>query len=84
MADFLAANPRDVIVIGMSNINCGDKELTRQQLLQVGSLHQLSQLCISTLPESVAKSCTYALEQIGISMPKQYHSMLKWCSRVTL
>jgi hypothetical protein len=35
MAEFLAANPRDVIVIGMSNINCGDKDLTRQQLLQV-------------------------------------------------
>lgn len=35
MADFLAANPRDVIVIGMSNINCGDKEEARQQLLQV-------------------------------------------------
>ena len=35
MAEFLAANPRDVIVIGMSNINCGDKEEARQQLLQV-------------------------------------------------
>lgn len=44
MADFLAANPRDVIVIGMSNINCGDKEEARQQLLQVrgGSVHTMS------------------------------------------
>jgi hypothetical protein len=39
MAEFLAANPRDVIVIGMSNINCGDKEQTRQQLLQVRTAH---------------------------------------------
>jgi hypothetical protein len=35
MADFLAANPREVIVIGMSNINCGDKESARRELLGV-------------------------------------------------
>jgi hypothetical protein len=35
MADFLAANPREVIVIGMSNINCGDKESARRGLLGV-------------------------------------------------
>lgn len=35
MADFLAANPREVIVIGMSNINCGDKESARKELLGV-------------------------------------------------
>lgn len=33
MADFLAANPREVIVIGLSNINCGDKAAARQELL---------------------------------------------------
>lgn len=33
MADFLAANPRDVIVIGLSNINCGDKNAARRELL---------------------------------------------------
>lgn len=35
MADFLAANPREVIVIGLSNINCGDKESARKELLGV-------------------------------------------------
>lgn len=35
MADFLAANPREVLVIGLSNINCGDKNEGRQQLLGV-------------------------------------------------
>lgn len=35
MADFLTANPRDVIVLGLSNINCGDKATARQQLLQL-------------------------------------------------
>lgn len=33
MADFLAANPRDVIVLGLSNINCGDVPTARTQLL---------------------------------------------------
>lgn len=33
MADFLAANPREVIVIGLSNINCGDKNAARRELI---------------------------------------------------
>ena len=35
MADFLAANPRDVIIIGLSNIQCGDKVAARRELLGV-------------------------------------------------
>eukprot|EP00775_Hariotina_reticulata_P006267 gene6267-6505_t len=33
MGDFLAANPRELIVIGLSNIQCGDKSAARQSLL---------------------------------------------------
>lgn len=33
MADFLAANPREAIVIGLSNINCGDKNAARRELI---------------------------------------------------
>lgn len=33
MADFLAANPREVIIIGLSNIACGDKVAARRELL---------------------------------------------------
>eukprot|EP00879_Flechtneria_rotunda_P029878 GHRR01032341.1.p1 GENE.GHRR01032341.1~~GHRR01032341.1.p1 ORF type:complete len:385 (+),score=177.48 GHRR01032341.1:385-1539(+) len=35
MADFLMAHPHDLIVLGMSNINCGDKAAARQQLLSM-------------------------------------------------
>ncbi|KAF8065807.1 hypothetical protein HT031_002867 [Scenedesmus sp. PABB004] len=33
MAEFLAANPRDVLLIGLSNINCGDKAAARRSIL---------------------------------------------------
>jgi len=35
MADFLTSNPSEVLVIGLSNINCGDKDAARQQLLGI-------------------------------------------------
>jgi hypothetical protein len=49
MAEFLAGSPRDVIVIGMSNINCGDKDLTRQQLLQVLAASPLNNYLATTV-----------------------------------
>lgn len=33
MADFLTQNPQDVIVLGLSNIECGDVPTARTQLL---------------------------------------------------
>eukprot|EP00878_Enallax_costatus_P015142 GHUV01015854.1.p1 GENE.GHUV01015854.1~~GHUV01015854.1.p1 ORF type:complete len:247 (+),score=76.13 GHUV01015854.1:631-1371(+) len=63
MADFLAANPRDVIVLGLSNINCGDVPTAQMQLLgllaqsplykylatQVGHIRKLSHVFCAQL-----------------------------------
>lgn len=52
MGDFLAANPREVLVIGLSNVNCGDKEQARQQVLAALAASPLAKffaVAVSTL-----------------------------------